>query len=130
MNRYYKKANINLAKSIEQCSALKMIHDEPSHLKYNLIFSTYLVLALERTYLQATITPDTFFLINLRILKAFLIFHHRNWFLRTDGITGCTSTALFFSFIQNWYFFHFFITSYNKQFQSEFLSKKIQTLAV
>ena len=65
-----------------------------------------LLCLLDRAYLQTHTTPYTNLLIDLRILKSFLIFFHTYCGFGTNRITRCAATAVFFSGEKNRYIFH------------------------
>ena len=61
---------------------------------------------LDRANLQTHPAPYTNTLIDLRVLKSLFIFYHFNGRLRAYRIARCAATAVFFSFVKNWYIFH------------------------
>ena len=64
----------------------------------------YIAIIFNWTYLNASVTLNTFAFINPRIFKTFLVFNHRYYVSGTNRITSCTSAAFFFSAEQNWNF--------------------------
>ena len=65
-----------------------------------------LLYLLNRAYLQTHTTPYTNLLIDLRVLKPFLVFFHSYRPFGAYRITRCAATAIFFSGEKNWYIFH------------------------
>ena len=65
-----------------------------------------LLCLLDWTHLQAHAASDTNVLINLRVFKPLFIFFHYNCPLRAYCIACRAATAVFFSFVKNWYIFH------------------------
>lgn len=73
---------------------------------YNALCESVFLCFLDRANLQAHPAPYTNLLIDLWVLKPFFIFLHIYCGFRTNRITRRAATAVFFSFVKNWYIFH------------------------
>lgn len=66
----------------------------------------YFFRLFNRANLQALVAPDALILLDKGVLKPLFIFFHTYCGFRTNRITRRAATAVFFSFVKNWYIFH------------------------